>query len=140
MARSTNGNERRKQSPRLGTDGATAGGRPRSREQAPWEQKRPTTTRSAAVLRLTEIAPSRANGKNTVAAGRGNELRDEGEKEQLGFWIQRFAKDALTKNAVRGAGVFDGRKRHGGGGQNRGEAEGGGEDVEGSADEGAEGR
>jgi hypothetical protein len=96
---------------------------------------------------------------------RGDELRDEGEKEERGFWIQHFGKNALAKSALRwargfdghfciaradhadakpnkicGAGVFDGMKRHGRGGKNRGEAEGGGEDVEESADKGAERR
>src|SRR6266704_3288205 len=100
-----------------------------------------------------------------VSMGRGHELRDEGEEEQRGFGIQHFGENPLTKSAVgwsrgfhghfgvaradhadaepdeiRGAGVFNSVERDGGGGKNRGEAEGGGENVEESADKRAERR
>jgi len=103
--------------------------------------------------------------KEDVSVGGSDELRDEGEEEQRGFGIQHFGEDALAKSAVGwsrgfhghfgvacanhadakpnevgGAGVFDGVKRDGGGRKNRGEAESGGEDVEESAYESADGR
>src|SRR5690348_4475946 len=100
-----------------------------------------------------------------VAVLRGDELRNEGKEKQRGLGIQDFGDDALAEGSERGArgaeapfGVagadhakaepdeisssreFDGVKRHGGRGENRGDACGGGEDVEESSDERAERR
>ena len=93
-----------------------------------------------------------------------DELRNEGKKKQGGLGIQHFGDDALPEGSERGArgtkapfGVaradhanaepdeisgsrkFDGVKRYSGRGQNSGDARGGGEDVEESSDERAEG-
>lgn len=103
--------------------------------------------------------------KKDVAALRSDKLRDEGKEEESGFGIEGFGEDALAEgaalwrgsfrgeigvaganhfdaeeNQVGGAGVFDGVESYGGSGEDGGDAEGGGEDVEESAKEGAEGR
>jgi hypothetical protein len=102
--------------------------------------------------------------REDVAGLRGNELRDERQKEERGLGIERFGEDALAEGVVRGSGggrrhlgvaganhtdaepdevggssVLHGVKGDGGGGENRGDSEGGGKDVEESAEEGAEG-
>ena len=100
-----------------------------------------------------------------VAAAGGDELRDEGEEEEGGFGIQDFGEDALAESVLRrgggntgefdvaaadhadaepnevgGAGVFDSVESDGGGGEDRGDAKSGGENVKEAADESADGR
>jgi hypothetical protein len=104
-----------------------------------------------------------------VAAFGCDELRDEGQEEERSFWVEGFGEDALTESAARrcrafnggvvlqwdvtrpdhfyaeedeigGTGVLDRVEGYGGGGENSGNAEGGGEDVEESAEECADRR
>ena len=95
--------------------------------------------------------------QENVAASGCDELRDEGKEEQRSFWVEGFGEDALTESAARrcrafnggvvlqgdvtraehfyaeedeigGTGVLDCVEGYGGGGENSGNAEGGGED------------
>jgi hypothetical protein len=103
--------------------------------------------------------------KEHMACCRRDELRDEGEEEEGRFGIEGFGEDALAEGAsgwsgrynrefgVAGAdhadpepdevgrsGVFHGVEGEGRGGENRGNTESGGKDVEQAADERAQGR
>src|SRR6266446_5655205 len=101
-----------------------------------------------------------------MAAVWGDELRNEGEEKKSRLGIENFGENALTKcarrgrlrgadghlriaradhanaepNEIRGTRVFDGVKCNGGSSEDRGDAERGGQDMEESTNEGAEGR
>jgi len=96
---------------------------------------------------------------------RGDELRNEGKKKQSRLRVEHFGENPLTKSArcgglrcadyhlcissadhsntqpyeIRCARVFDGVKRYGRSRQDRGDAEGGGENMEEPTDKGAQG-
>jgi|SRR5689334_19368617 len=99
-----------------------------------------------------------------MALLRGDELGNEGKEKEGGLGIQHFGDDALAEGSERGAcgvdapfgvagadhadaepdeisgsGEFDSVKGHGGRGQDRGNAGGGGEDVDEPSEERAEG-
>ena len=102
--------------------------------------------------------------KDVTAAGH-DELRNERKEKERGFGIEDFGENALTKgmvsglsgtddqlriagadhadaepNEISGTGVLDGMKRDGGSGEDRGNAQSGGEDVEKSTNKGSERR
>jgi hypothetical protein len=108
-----------------------------------------------------ERAKNRKLEEYVAVLGR-DELRDEGEKEESGFGIEDFGENALAKSAMRwgksargklgiaradhadaekneinGACEFDGVKSNSGGGENGGDACGGGENVNEAAKESA---
>jgi len=99
-----------------------------------------------------------------VACGGRDELRDEREKEKRGLGIQGFGEDALTESVlpraggsgfefgvasadhadaeidkVGGSGIFHGVERDSTGGEDRGDTESGGKDMEQSSNERAKG-
>ncbi len=102
--------------------------------------------------------------ENVTPLGR-NELREERQEKERGLWVENFSENPLTKgalrrlrwadghlrisradhadaepNEIRGTRVLDGVKCQGGSSKDRGDSERGGQDMEESANKGAERR